>query len=99
MAICEVDPDDLDSLGVGDDGHVRVTTESGSVVLMAERSRRGPHPGVAYIPYGVWANVLTGSSTGGTGMPTYKGIPAEVEPAPGEPVMRVRELLQHYYGK
>jgi len=99
VAICQMDSKDLDSIGIRENDNVRVTTRFGSVVLTAVESDRGPHPGVIYVPYGLWANVLTGSHTHGTGMPSFKGVPAEIEPAPREEVMGVRDLLQHYYGK
>ena len=99
VAVCEMDPDDLDSLGIKENSNIRVTTEFGHVVLRATESQRAPHLNVVYVPYGLWANVLTGSNTNGTGMPSFKGIPAEIEPAPGEEVMGVRKLLRHYYWK
>jgi len=32
-------------------------------------------------------------------MPSFKGIPVEVEPAPGESVPEIKELLIKTYGK
>lgn len=89
---CELDQSDLKSLGVQPGANVRVATPSGSVVLVARRSAH-PHPGIAFIPYGPWANVLTDQATGGTGMPSYKGIAAEISPAPSERVLSLRELI------
>jgi formylmethanofuran dehydrogenase subunit D len=32
-------------------------------------------------------------------MPTFKGTPAEVEPAPDEPVLKLEELLKEEFGR
>jgi formylmethanofuran dehydrogenase subunit D len=32
-------------------------------------------------------------------MPSFKGVPAEVEPAQGEETLGMRELLRNLYGK
>jgi formylmethanofuran dehydrogenase subunit D len=32
-------------------------------------------------------------------MPSFKGIPAEVEPAPDKPVLSLEELLREQFGK
>jgi formylmethanofuran dehydrogenase subunit D len=37
--------------------------------------------------------------THGTGMPSFKGIPAEIEPAPKERVLSLHDLLNQYYGE
>jgi len=95
---CQMDPEDMRRLGVRDGQPVRVTTKFGSVVLRASRSRRTPHPGVAFIPYGPWASVVMDPTTHGTGMPSLKGIPAEIEPAPEGRVLSLQELLQQVYG-
>lgn len=99
VAVCELDPEDLRLLGIRENGNIRVATEFGSVVLKAKESLRVPHPGVAYIPYGLWANIVVGPRTHGTGMPSFKGVPAEVEPAQGEETLGMRELLRNLYGK
>jgi len=99
VAICEMDPEDLRLLSVRENENVRVATEFGSVVLRARESQRAPHPGVAYIPYGLWANVIIGPRTHGTGMPSFKGVPAEIEPAQREKTVGMREMLRTLYGK
>jgi len=99
VAICELDPEDLKLLNARANENVRVTTEFGSIVLKAKESQRAPHPGVAYIPYGLWANTIIGPRTHGTGMPSFKGVPAEIEPAQMEETLGVRELLRNIYGK
>lgn len=99
VAICEMDPNDLQFLGIKENSSVKVATEFGFVVLRAVESSKAPHPGVVFIPYGLFANVLVGTRTHSTGMPSFKGIPAEVEPAKGKRAASIRDLLREFYGK
>jgi formylmethanofuran dehydrogenase subunit D len=68
---------DAGSLGVGDGDKVKVETVHGSVVVSAKLTDR-LEPGTSFFPYGLWANQVFGSETGGTGMPMFKGIDAEI---------------------
>jgi formylmethanofuran dehydrogenase subunit D len=99
VAICEVDQNDLKKLINGKNANIRVSTSHGSVVVIAIESKRGPHPGIAYMPYGLWANVVVDPNTHGTGMPSFKGIPAELELAPSEQVIPIPQLLEKILGK
>jgi formylmethanofuran dehydrogenase subunit D len=100
VAICEIDPDDLKTLGMKEGANVKVSTESGSVIVKALESNRGPHPKIVYMPYGLWVNQVANPATHGTGMPSFKGIPAEIEPAlPTESVLSLPELLKQTFGK
>ncbi|HDJ04797.1 MAG TPA: molybdopterin dinucleotide-binding protein [Candidatus Bathyarchaeota archaeon] len=97
VAVCEMDPQDMKELGLKEGRNVRVTTRFGCIVVKAEKSKRGPHPGTVFIPYGPWANIVVNPETDGTGMPSLKGIEATVEPTE-EPVMRLEEILTRHYG-
>ncbi len=99
VAICELDPEDIKALNLQYQENVRLTTNSGSVTLRTVESKGSPHQGVAYVPYGPWVNTIIGTETSGTGMPSYKGVPAEIEPAGNEQVKSARELLRDLYGK
>ena len=52
VVICQIDPNDMKSLGVKENTNVKVTTDFGSVVLKAVKSARAPHPKVVFVPYG-----------------------------------------------
>jgi formylmethanofuran dehydrogenase subunit D len=54
---------------------------------------------VIFIPYGPWANTLISPATDDIGMPSYKGIPAEIEPALERPVLSLHELLTQQFRK
>lgn len=94
VAICEIDPCDLKELGVKENSGVKVSTEHGSVVVKAKVSKRAPHPKVIYMPCGFWMNAIVGPRTHGTGMPSYKGITAQVQPALTEDVSSILRLLK-----
>lgn len=99
VTICEMDPDDMKRIGARENENVRITTDFGSAVLKAVRSLRGPHPKVVFVPYGPPANLLVNPETHGTGMPSFKGITAKIEPAPKEKVPSLQELLKTHFRK
>lgn len=96
VMICQMDPNDMKSLEVKENTNVKVATDFGSVVLKAVKSARAPHPKVVFIPYGPWANLIMNPRTHGTGMPSFKGIPAEIEAAPNEKVLSLQNLLNQF---
>ena len=90
---CRIDPQDMKTLKLKQNTNVKVTTKFGSVILKAVKSPRAPHPKMIFISYGPWASMIADSETHGTGMPSLKGIPAEIEPAPNEKVLSLQELV------
>jgi formylmethanofuran dehydrogenase subunit D len=96
VVICQMDPKDMKAIGINENTNVKVATDFGSVVLKAVKSARAPHPKVAFIPYGPWASLIMNPNTHGTGMPSLKGIPAEIEPATNENVLSLKELLKQF---
>lgn len=98
VSVCYMDPEDLKKLGIKEKTNVLVSTDHGSVILKALRSLRTPHPRIIFVPYGPWVNVVVDPETHGVGMPSLKGIPAEVEPAPDKPVLSLEELLREEFG-
>ncbi|MGQ9507473.1 MAG: molybdopterin dinucleotide binding domain-containing protein [Candidatus Bathycorpusculaceae bacterium] len=99
VSVCYMDPGDLKRLNMKEKTNVMVSTDYGSVVVKALKSLRAPHQGVIFIPYGPWANVIVNPETNGIGMPSFKGIPAEVEPAPDKPILSLEELFSREFGK
>jgi len=99
VSVCYMDPEDLKKLGIKEKTNVLISTDYGSVVVKALKSLRAPHPSVIFIPYGPWANVVVNPETHSIGMPSLKGIPAEVEPAPDKPLLSLEELLSEQFGK
>jgi len=99
VSVCYMDPEDMKKLGIKDKTNILVSTKYGSIVVRALKSKRAPHPGKIFIPYGPWANAVTDPETHGIGMPSLKGIPAEIEPAPNKPVLSLGELLKQQFRK
>jgi formylmethanofuran dehydrogenase subunit D len=96
--IIEMDHADLKALGAWKNTNVKVTSEYGSVIVKAIEATQGPHPGVAFIPMGPWANSIVSPNTYSTGMPTFKGTPVTIEVAMNEPIMLGIELVQKLCG-
>jgi formylmethanofuran dehydrogenase subunit D len=96
--IIEMDREDFKKLGAWKNTNVKVTSEYGSVVVKAVEATQGPHPGVAFIPMGPWANSVVSDNTYSTGMPTFKGTPVKVEVAINEPILLGIELVQKQCG-
>jgi formylmethanofuran dehydrogenase subunit D len=96
--IIEMDHTDLKALGAWKNTNVKVTSPHGSVIVKAIEATQGPHPGVAFIPMGAWANAIIDPNTYSTGMPTFKGTPVTVEVAMNEPVLLGIELVQKQCG-
>lgn len=96
--IIELDHADLKALGAWKNTNVKVTSPYGSVIVKAIETTQGPHPGVAFIPMGPWANSVVDPNTYSTGMPTFKGTPVTVEIAANEPVLLGIELVQKQCG-
>jgi formylmethanofuran dehydrogenase subunit D len=99
VSICQVDPEDLKKLGIKAESNVLVSTEYGSVVVRAVKSPSAPHVGVVFMPYGLWANVIMNTETHSIGMPSLKGIPAEILPAHDRLVLSLPELLKEQFRK
>lgn len=97
VAVCEIDPEDLKRLGIRENQNVRISTECGSVVVRAVKSLRAPHPATVFVPYGPWVSLIMNPKTHGTGMPSFKGVTAEVEPALTEAVLSLPELLRQHF--
>ncbi len=97
VAICEMDPEDMIGMQIKENSNLRVVTASGSVVVKAVKSMRQPHPGTIFMPYGPWASLVMPPETDGTGMPSLKGVPADVEAAPEERILDVDALLQEHF--
>jgi len=99
VSVCYLDPEDLKRLGITENANILVSTEHGTVVVKALKSLRAPHPSIIFIPYGPWANVVADPETHSIGMPSFKGIPAEIESARNKPVLSLKELLKTQFGK
>ncbi len=92
--IVELDPDDMKKLRVYTGTVVKVTTDFGTIFVRAVISTNAPHPGVAFIPMGPWANHILNVDIYSVGMPCFKGVPATIEPVPEGKVLTAMELMR-----
>jgi formylmethanofuran dehydrogenase subunit D len=93
VSVCEMHPEDIAALSIKPGDNVRVTTADGNVILKSASSNQFPRRGLIYIPYGPYANQLFNAGTGSSGMPTFKGVSATVEPAGDETVKPFEDLF------
>lgn len=92
----QLSPDDAAKMKLKEGGAVSVETRHGSVVVNWKPSKE-LEPGMAFFPYGPWANQVYGYETEGTGMPMFKGIDATVAPSKDK-VKSIEELVKSMGG-
>jgi len=85
-------PEDAEKINLKEVSRVKVTTEFGSVTV-GWKPEKGLDPGIVFFPYGPWANQVYSSTTGSTGMPIMKGIPATIE-STKEEVLSIEEIVE-----
>ena len=79
-----LNPRDAEKIGVEEGSAVEVSTAYGSTRVWCKLSG-DVEAGMAFIPLGPWANRLFDPETHGTGIPSVKGVEAEVRRAEGKP--------------
>ena len=99
VAVCELNPDDMNLLGLPEGGNVKIKTKFGDVVVKAFKAKQTLPQGLAFIPYGPWASRLMDPETHGSGMPSLKGIEATISPTPEEEVPKLESLIFSSYGR
>ena len=88
----QLNPEDIEKLGLKEGNRVKVTTGFGSVTV-AWTPDKGLDEGIVFFPYGPWANQVYSAVTGSTGMPIMKGIPASIE-VTEEKILSVEEIVE-----
>lgn len=76
----QVNPQDMQRLGIAKGDRVRLTSEQGSIEVAVIPSKGDELPaGLLFIAYGNLSSMLMEGDTHGSGMPTSKGIDVELE--------------------
>ena len=91
-AVVYLDPEDMARLAVQENDCVKITTSEGEIVVYARLSKDAPHPGIIFMPLGIYANWIIPPGSAGIGVPQYKGVKATIEPTK-EGILEVDELL------
>jgi formylmethanofuran dehydrogenase subunit D len=97
-SIIEMHEEDFKKLGAWKNTNVRVTSQTGSVVVKAVTTRQDLVPGLAHIPMGPWANRIVSAYTYSTGEPCFKGFPVDVEIAMNEPILSAVDVVKDACG-
>ncbi len=88
----QLSPDDAAKMKLKEGDAVSVETRHGSVVVNWRPSKE-LEAGMAFFPYGLWANQVYGYETEGTGMPMFKALEATVSPSKDK-VKSIEELVK-----
>ncbi len=76
----QISPDDSERLGLVEGSRVRLTSTFGRVEVPISLAKKDElPPGVLFIAYGDVSSRLMGGDTGGSGMPTSKGLDVDLE--------------------
>ncbi|WP_048152786.1 molybdopterin dinucleotide binding domain-containing protein [Methanolacinia paynteri] len=97
-SLIEMNESDIEDLGITPNTNVKVTSESGEVIVKAVIARQTCYKGLCHIRQGVWANQVVPPRTQSTGEPQYSGFPVIVEPAPNEKIKTALECVQGAVG-
>lgn len=98
-AVCYMDPEDMKKIGVITGDIVLVKTNFGQVILRVVKSEDTPHMGIAFVPMGPWANQVVDPNTDSIGMPSFKGMKANIEPAQGSRILDAATLVKTAFKK
>lgn len=96
-AICHMNKEQLDELGLKDGDNIKVESEYGDVVVKAVLTKETLPEGMIYIPMGPWANRVIRPNTDSTATPSFKNVPVVVTPTDDE-VLDMPTLMK-VYGK
>ena len=88
----EVNPKDAARFGLKDGAPVSLSTNHGEVILNW-RVHEGLPQGLAFVPYGIWANQVLGCDTRCTGTPHFKGVKARINSAEEKHVSNLSEIV------
>ncbi len=97
-AVAFMDINDMQKMKLKPRDKIKVKSQWGEVVLYVDKSHDAPHEGMIFIPKGPWANIVISPETYCCNIPTYKGIPAEIEKTEEE-VLLVAQLMNRTYNK
>lgn len=94
-AICHINQDMMDELGIKDGDNVEIVSEYGDVIVKAVNTKEELPDGMVYVPMGPWANRVIRPNTDSTATPSFKNVPVDLNPTE-EPVLDMPTLMKGY---
>ncbi|MBI5680390.1 MAG: protein fwdD [Methanobacterium sp.] len=94
-AICHMNKDQMEDLGVTAGDNIEVVSEYGDVIVKVVATKETLPDGMLYIPMGPWANRVIRPITDCTATPSFKNIPVDVNPT-DEEVLDMPTLMKVY---
>lgn len=94
-AICYMNEEQLNAVGVKVGDSVKISSDYGSVVVKAVLAKEAQPDGMIYVPMGPWANKVIRPTTDSTATPSFKNTPVTLE-ASDEPVLDMPSLMATY---
>lgn len=94
-AICHINQDMMDELGIKDGDNVQIVSEYGDVIVKAVNTQEELPDGMVYVPMGPWANRVIRPNTDSTATPSFKNVPVDLNPTE-EPVLDMPTLMKGY---
>ncbi len=81
ISVLQINPNDLQRLGLTTGSRVRITSDHGQIEIAVRPATADELPeGILFLAYGDFSSRLMGGDTHGTGMPTSKGLDVRLEP-------------------
>lgn len=94
-AICNMNKEQMEELGVSDGDNIEVVSEFGSVVVKVVTAKEALPDEMIYIPMGPWANRVIRPNTDSTATPSFKNVPVDINPTE-EAVLDMPTLMKVY---
>jgi formylmethanofuran dehydrogenase subunit D len=94
-AVCNMNRDQMEALGVKDGDNIEVVSEYGDVIVKVVTAKEELPDVMIYIPIGPWANRVIRPNTDSTATPSFKNIPVEINPTE-EAVLDMPTLMKGY---
>lgn len=94
-AICYMNKEQMEDLGVKAGDNIKIVSEFGDVVVKVVSNVETLPEGMLYVPMGPWANRVIRPITDCTATPSFKNIPVDVTPTE-EAVLDMPTLMKVY---
>lgn len=94
-AICNINKDVMEELGIKSGDNVKIVSKYGDVIVKAVEAKEELPNGMVYVPMGPWANRVTRPNTDSTATPSFKNIPVDITPTE-EAVLDMPTLMKGY---